>query len=79
MARLSGEWVAAGPAALHAADVPVPAGPLPLAEHELLDLAGRGLRQVAELDRVRALEVGEVLAAERDDLLARSPLRRASA
>src|SRR6185436_841029 len=44
-------------------------GPLPVAQDELLHLAGRGLGQVAELDGRRALEVGDVLAAERDDLL----------
>ena len=40
-----------------------------LAEDEFLDLAGRGLRQRAELDGVGALVVGEPLAAERDELL----------
>src|SRR5271166_857390 len=43
--------------------------PLAFAQHELLHLAGRGLRQRPELDRVGALEVREALAAERDDLL----------
>src|SRR5690349_14362656 len=42
--------------------------PLPVAQHELLHLPGRGLGQVAELDGGRALEVGDVLAAELDDL-----------
>src|SRR2546428_1795743 len=42
--------------------------PLLVAQHELLDLAGRGLGQVAELNPGRALEVGDVLAAELDDL-----------
>ena len=54
---------------LHAAELRVLACPLALAQHELLDLAGRGLRQRPELDRVRALVVREALAAERDDLL----------
>ena len=34
----------------------LPAGPLPLAQHELLHLAGGGLGQIAELDRRRALK-----------------------
>ena len=51
--------------------------PLPLAQHELLDLAGRGLGQLAELDGVRALEVGQMLAAEGDDLLGRCAARPA--
>src|SRR5262245_21105828 len=44
--------------------------PLPflLAEHVLLHLAGRGLRQVAELDRGGAREVGDLVAAEGDEL-----------
>src|ERR1051325_964004 len=42
--------------------------PLLVAQDELLDLAGRGLGQVAELDGGRALEVRDVLAAELDDL-----------
>src|SRR5215470_13742993 len=42
--------------------------PLLVAQHELLDLAGRGLGQVAELDGRRALEVRDVRAAELDDL-----------
>src|SRR3989440_6464504 len=43
--------------------------PLLVAQDELLDLARRGLGQVAELDGRRAFEVGEVLPAELDDLL----------
>src|SRR2546421_3141040 len=42
--------------------------PLLVAQDELLDLARRGLGQVAELDGGRALEVRDVLAAELDDL-----------
>src|SRR5438094_2831632 len=42
--------------------------PLLVAQHELLDLPRGGLGQVAELDPGRALEVGDVLAAELDDL-----------
>src|SRR6267378_2793409 len=38
-----------------------------LAQHEFLDLAGRGLRQGAEDDMPRRLEAGHVLAAEGDD------------
>src|SRR5712691_10656831 len=45
------------------------APPLLLAQHELLDLPGGGLRQVAELDGGRTLEVSDVPAAELDDLL----------
>src|SRR5207253_754219 len=44
------------------------AGPLLVAQDELLDLAGAGLRQLAELDRLGRLEAGQVLTAERDDL-----------
>src|SRR5262245_37363690 len=42
--------------------------PLAVTQHEFLDLPGRGLRQVAELDGGRALEARDVLAAELDDL-----------
>src|ERR1700741_5046398 len=42
--------------------------PLPVAQHELLDLAGGGLRQLSELDGGRRLEVGDVLLAELDDV-----------
>src|SRR6059036_3861536 len=45
------------------------APPLLLAQHELLDLPGGGLRQVAELDGGGTLEVSDVPAAELDDLL----------
>src|SRR5262245_40173643 len=45
------------------------AGPFAIAQHELLDLAGRSLRQLAELHRGRALEASDVLPAELDDLL----------
>src|SRR5262245_56143106 len=46
----------------------LPALPLGLAEDELLDLAGRGLGEVAEGDGGRALEVRELLSAELQDL-----------
>src|SRR3954447_437309 len=39
-----------------------------LTQHELLDLAGRGLRQLAEHDGARRLEAREVPAAELDQL-----------
>src|SRR5215813_9820426 len=52
----------------HLVDPLLPALPLLLAKNEFLHLAGRGLRQVTELDRRRALEVRDVLAAELDDL-----------
>src|SRR5258705_12237390 len=42
--------------------------PLAIAQHELLDLAGRGLGQLAELDGGRRLEARDVLLAELDDL-----------
>src|SRR5262245_26079777 len=42
--------------------------PLAVTQDEFLDLPRRGLRQVAELDGRRALEVRDVLAAEFDDL-----------
>jgi hypothetical protein len=42
----------------------------PLAQHEFLDLAGRGLRQRAEDDVAGGFEVGEVGAAEGDDVVA---------
>src|ERR671914_2657675 len=44
-------------------------GPLLVAQDELLDLAGRGLGQVAELDGGGGLEAGDVLFAEVYDLL----------
>src|SRR5207244_9162935 len=47
--------------------------PLLVPQHELLDLAGRRLGQVAELDGGRALEVGDMLPAELDDLLLGGP------
>src|SRR5689334_7224034 len=47
--------------------------PLPIPQHELLDLAGGRLRQLPELDRRRRLEARDVLLAEVDDL----PLARA--
>src|SRR5574338_71603 len=51
--------------------------PVRLAQHELLQLSGRGARQRRhELDRARALEVREVLPAEREQLgLARARAR----
>src|SRR5690349_24537587 len=52
----------------HLVDPLLAALPLLLAQDELLDLAGRGLREIAELDRRRALEVRDVLPAELDDL-----------
>src|SRR5262245_27754052 len=51
------------------ADASFAAGPLLLAQHVLLDFPGRGLRERAELDRVRALVVGKPVAGERDDLV----------
>src|SRR5512145_2264425 len=53
--------------------------PLLLAEAELLDLARRRLRELAELDRLRALEVREPFAAELDELLLGDPGARAEA
>ena len=50
-------------------DALIVARPLPLAQDELLDLAGRRLGQIAEGDGGRALEVGEMVAAEGDELL----------
>src|ERR1700748_2903665 len=52
----------------HTADLRVLVRPLALAQHELLRLAGRCLRQRPEHDRIRALVVREALPAERDDL-----------
>src|ERR1700751_2661400 len=52
----------------YAAPIRLPC-PLVFAQHELLDLAGRGFWKRSELDRIRALVVREALAAERDDLL----------
>src|SRR5215207_6712396 len=49
-------------------DPPLAPGPLRLAQRELLHLAGGGLRERAERDRVRALVVREAVAAERLDL-----------
>ena len=49
---------------LRGADARLAPGPLPLAQHELLHLAGRRLRQRAELDGVRALVVREAVAGE---------------
>src|SRR5581483_11245448 len=43
--------------------------PFLLAQHVLLDLAGRGAGQLAELDLGRALELGQVLAAEGDQVV----------
>ena len=48
-----------------------------LAQQELLDLAGRGLRQLAEHDALRHLEPREMRAAVRDQLAARRPPRPA--
>src|SRR5262249_47832947 len=42
--------------------------PRPLAQLDLAHLAGRGLRQLAELDGTRSVEAGEVLAREGDEL-----------
>src|SRR5215212_767877 len=53
--------------------VPVP---FPLTEDELLHLAGRGPRDLAEFHGDRALEVRQVLTAEGDELLRRRPLSR---
>src|SRR5512138_2580242 len=63
----TGDW-SSTPSRSISVDPLLPALPLLLAKDELLDLAGRRLRQVAELDRRRALEVRDVLAAELDDL-----------
>jgi hypothetical protein len=49
-------------------DAPVVPAPLPLTQDVFLDLAGRRLGQVAERNRSRALEMGEVGATEGDDL-----------
>src|SRR5439155_17772827 len=59
----------ARPAELHRADAALTPGPLALAEYELLHLSRRRLRERPELDRVRALEVRELVAAEGDQLL----------
>src|SRR6478735_4309362 len=56
------------PRARLSVDPPRAPGPLRLAKRELLHLAGGGLRERAELDRVRALVVREAVAAERLDL-----------
>src|SRR5262249_56166904 len=45
-----------------------PSLPFPVAQHELLDLPRRCLRQVAELHGGRRLEARDVLLAEGDDL-----------
>src|SRR2546425_922604 len=45
------------------------AGPLPIAQDELLDLPGGRLRQLAELDGGGTLEMGDLPPAELDDLL----------
>ena len=50
-----------------------------LAQLELLDLAGRRLRDLAEDDRLRRLEAGQPLAAERDQLGLGGARRRAAA
>src|SRR6266536_5394004 len=42
--------------------------PLAVAEHELLDLAGRGLGELPELDRLGRLEPGDPRAHVLDDL-----------
>src|SRR5215469_6693679 len=55
--------------ALYAPDSLALSCPFAFAQHELLDLAGGGLRQRPELDRVGALVVRQALAAERDDLV----------
>src|SRR5215467_3114156 len=55
--------------ALYAPDPLALSCPLAFAQHELLDLAGGGLRQGPELDRVGALVVRQALAAKRDDLI----------
>src|SRR5262249_31185642 len=54
-----------------AVDALAAARPRLLAQLELLDLAGRGLGQLPELDGLRALEVREPLAAEGDQLVLR--------
>ena len=62
-------WASAVARVLRPADPRALASPLAVAQDELLDLAGGGLRQRPELDRIGALVVGQALAAERDDLL----------
>src|SRR5215217_4538331 len=57
-------------------DALVVPGPLPLAQDELLHLAGRGPRDLTEFHGDRALEVRQVLAAEGDQLLRRRLLTR---
>src|SRR6476660_2549337 len=44
-------------------------GPFPFAQHELLDLAGRRLRQLAEMNGLRALEAGQARLAVVDNFL----------
>ena len=51
--------------------------PLAVAQHELLDLAGRGLRQLAELDRLRHLEARELRRGRTRSARPRSPRRPA--
>src|SRR5215204_125211 len=58
------------------ADAPVVSLPLLLAQHELLHLAGGGLRQLPELHRCRALEARQAFPAEFDDLLLGDALPR---
>src|SRR5215471_17580672 len=55
--------------ALYAPDSLALSCPFAFAQHELLDLAGGGLRQRPELDRVGALVVRQALTAERDELM----------
>src|SRR4051812_8160380 len=54
----------------------LPPRPLLLAQDELLDLAGRRPRELAELDRRRALELRQVLAAELEQLVLPGVLAR---
>src|SRR5260370_33851446 len=48
--------------------------PLPVAQDELLDLTGRGLGQIAEVDRGGRLEARHVLLAQAADRRPRRPL-----
>src|SRR6188472_2017555 len=52
-------------------DSALAAGPFPFAQHELLDFTGRSLRQLAEMNGLRALEPGHARLAVVDDFLLR--------
>src|SRR5688572_27455982 len=59
----------AGPMQGVSVDPAISAGPLALAQHELLDLAGARLREISKLDGPRAFEMGQDRAAVRDHYL----------